>query len=207
MSFVYYNQSPIIKNSLIHSNETLKTILETFPGDVFCCGGYPRDLISKHKTPKDIDLFFRNVETLTKVYHFLRGEKFKESHTVDYIRESKNFYFRIGDVVFNLIGLAYYDSIEECLDSFNFTINMVGFNHEKLVSYSTFSQHLSEKKLVVHSLGPIPWFLYSMQKYNEYGYKMSYYEAKKLAMRMKLGSYDETHPLCDYINMEAVNAA
>lgn len=133
----------------------------------FVCGGYIRQLIcgSPHNT--DIDLFFRSQQDLESQEKFLLDFGFRYSWGNDTVK----CYKRDSEIV-QLIFIAFFPTIEQHLQEFDFTICQFGYDcsTQEIVIASSAVVDTLRKKLVVNKITYPVASMRRMLKYNGYGF-------------------------------------
>lgn len=138
---------------------------------IFIAGGFVRRILLKEKLETDIDLFFKTKEEFDTVYsYFEKNEKCNKIRKTDtnitYIVEINNSKYKI-----QLININYFNSIEEVLDSFDFTICMVGLdNKNDLYAGIRSLWDISRKRLVVNHITYAISSIRRLYKYGNQGY-------------------------------------
>ena len=156
--------------------EMLEKFLEGHNG--FIAGGCFKDLLSEEKkSPKDIDIWFRNEKDFQKAEKYF--EKQYENDDVwsafysnDNVRAFWNFK---DDIVVELVKKSF-GTPKEILDQFDFTLTKFAFFKDEegySTYYSTdFFDSLEEKRMTIDDkcLYPVKTFE-RMLKYSRYGYR------------------------------------
>ena len=156
--------------------EMLEKFLEGHNG--FIAGGCFKDLLSEEKkSPKDIDIWFRNEKD------FQEAEKYFEKHYEDddvwsafYSNDNVRAFWNMkDDIVVELVKKAF-GTPREILDQFDFTLTKFAFYKDEegySTYYSTdFFDALEEKRMTIDDkcLYPVKTFE-RMLKYSRYGYR------------------------------------
>lgn len=136
------------------------------------CGGAIRRTINKENLDSDFDFFFNSeLQAIEFVINI------KVSPLIKVISEKENEFnvslqLEILDkkIEVQVIKMSYYKSIEDCLDSFDFTICQFGYDGENLVCGDTALYDLGRKRLMLNKLTyPVASFR-RVLKYTKQGY-------------------------------------
>lgn len=161
-----------IKLRNIHQ-EKMKHILNftgLIPKGVYLAGGCMRSLLDPFLTPVDYDFFFNSPEAKESfesllvslryqvVWHCPRGEL----TTLKYKHEKVQ-----------LITPRYYNSLEDVVDSFDFTACSAGTDGNILYAHDKWAKHCLKKQLHMAGLEYPIATLRRMEKYKSYGFKVS----------------------------------
>ncbi len=140
------------------------------PDGPWLCGGALRRLITKEKMDSDFDYFFKDEAQL---------EAFKKHIQETYgIIDEKNsdlnvslkIKFNNKEVPVQLIKIGYYKNVEECLQSFDFTICQCGTDGKHLVVGDYTLWDLGRKRLALNELTYGASTVKRMIKYTKQGY-------------------------------------
>jgi hypothetical protein len=156
------------------SNTKLKVVLATLPAfnkEVWLAGGAVRRTLINQKLESDIDLFFKSKEAFDNYLQQLKdkfevAKEVKNDHNVQLV-------VRFTDKeewTIQLITVAYYDSLEKVLDSFDFTICQFGTDGENLVCGDHALWDLARMRLAVHHLVFPAASIRRMIKYTNQGF-------------------------------------
>ena len=143
--------SPDLECDLFKALALLPAACFPVPSGPWLAGGAVRRTISKGDLDSDFDFFFRDeaqkesfVSALKGVGGYMMGTN---SHaqtiavTIDGTR-----------LIVQAITMAYYESLEACLDSFDFTITQCGYDGTDLVVGEHTLWDLARKRLALHKL-------------------------------------------------------
>lgn len=146
------------------------------------CGGALRRTLIGQKLDADIDYFFKNKEQLDTFCSEMEYMNFVESNRTD---NCITFIGRpvIGEDTFNdreieskeqikvqAIIIGYYDSIEDVIDSFDFTITQFGYDGKDLVCGEFSLWDLARRRLAIHKLTYGVSTLRRLIKYSRQGF-------------------------------------
>jgi hypothetical protein len=115
------------------------------------CGGAVRNVVTGTKHDSDWDLFFKSYDQLKKWLHIQRDKiifKYETDNqaTYEYKHAEKTH-------IVQIIKVRFYNNIEEVLDSFDYTICMLGVNGTNTLYCGDYTLwDLSRKRLVLHKL-------------------------------------------------------
>jgi hypothetical protein len=141
----------------------IDTIKPTEDGP-WLCGGALRSIASGEKI-RDFDVFFKSLDQMHDYQSRLISIGFVKS------RQSDNaaVFTRDGFVV-NTVSVAFYNSIDDVISSFDFTISMFGTDGKHLYcgDYALFDT--GRKKLALNKLTYPTATLRRLLKYSSYGY-------------------------------------
>lgn len=129
------------------------------------CGGAVRRLVQDGENVSDWDYFFASPDQAAQFEGWMlqhSGQKVKTTST--------NTTWQIGNRTVQAISVSYYASIEEVLDSFDFTICQFGWDGEVLTvgPYALFD--LGRKRLALHKLTYGVSTLRRLMKYSKQGF-------------------------------------
>ncbi len=146
----------------------IKKILKVLPSNCFIAGGAAKDVYTNNtENINDIDIYSPSEEDAVKAYEALKtikGEAIKQSNMAVSVRIKEDL------PIASLIKICYFDNMEHCLDSFDFTICQFALGtEESICNPMGLIDHLN-KKLNVHVLQPQTDCLYRLVKYVKKGY-------------------------------------
>jgi hypothetical protein len=153
-------------------NEMLTRLLAALPGGAYVVGGFAMHLFNGSKDAKDIDIAFTSEQAFKDTANlFLQTpEKVGEEdllwpfrgYTLDQDLDlfiGDNTKARFLSFTHNedrpkvqLLKLAWYDSPEHIIDSFDFTITQFAMNKERIITNFLSVIDLSRKRLVLHRM-------------------------------------------------------
>lgn len=119
--------------------------------NIWLAGGAIRRTLIGDSLDSDFDFFFRNEEYLES---FERELKLVGGVDESSNEHNKTYSIFIGEkkIIIQAITIKYYDSIEDVLDSFDFTITQFGYDGETLFCGEYSLWDLARKKLAIHRL-------------------------------------------------------
>lgn len=145
----------------------LLRLLATIPSDSFIAGGAGLALFTGDLSlVNDYDVYCSNEQSSFDLYQKLLNHGFVlEKQTAFAVN------MRLGDFPpVSIIRVTYFDNMEHCLDSFDFTVCQFGFGPEIACCNPLGIISHYNKKLVVHNLYPENDCLYRLVKYTKKGY-------------------------------------
>lgn len=164
----------------------LKEIAKNLPTDCWIAGGCLRSFLVGEK-PKDIDIFSNNPE---KVISYLsENDKFKKAFGNDFFQN-----FKYNNLTYQVIKKYTYETPQDTIDSFDFTIISAAFYKDELVLHDRFYLDNAQKRLVVNKL---PFPLSSMKrslKYVSRGYAMCPVNLSKILRAINELNIDWNNP-------------
>lgn len=134
--------------------------------DIWIAGGFVRDLLSKQDSTTDVDVYFHSQNKLNATIKQLKSHK-------DLIRyhEGKNSdRCWINGIEFNIIKYRTYKSLEEVLDSFDYTICQFGWNGSNIYYTKEALRDLAGNRLILHKCTFATSSVRRMIKYAEKGF-------------------------------------
>lgn len=124
-------------------------------------GGAIRRLICGHKLDSDFDFFFKSKEKFEEFYNKIKENKdinvlkeFKNQHNITlsvsilFDSESNNW----KTYKLQLININYYNTLEDVLNSFDYTLCMFGLEGTNLVCGDSALWDLGRKKIVINKI-------------------------------------------------------
>jgi tRNA nucleotidyltransferase/poly(A) polymerase len=134
------------------------------PIECWVAGGAVRDYFTVGHITSDVDVFFKNKTDFDAAFSKL-SEIQKPSYSDDRIA---NFYIQKRKI--QLIQSHFFDSPEESIKSFDFTVCCAAVDRNQVYTHETFFIDLSRRRLVINAL-PYPLStLERLQKYIKRGY-------------------------------------
>lgn len=163
-----------VRNNLVKNLEDLKLALEELPpvskeGPWIAGGSIRRLVLNTDPIKADIDFFFKNENQCTVFIEDLKNKGFlKKSET----KHAISFEKQVNDkkIIIQAVKINYYESLEDCLESFDFTICQCGFDGENLIFGSFFLWDLGRKKLAVNKITFASASVRRMIKYADQGF-------------------------------------
>lgn len=167
---------PEDSGQLILFNRVLK-LVPSLPKHGWLAGGAIRRLISGQKLDSDFDFFFKTQKDLNSFKLDLLGN---ENIRINQINESEhNTSYKIEislmpsiyvKTTFQLISINYYNSLEDVLGSFDYTLCQFGIDKGKLICGDTSLWDLGRKRLAVNRITYPVASLRRLLKYTNQGY-------------------------------------
>lgn len=121
------------------------------PGGPWVAGGAVRRTLQKTDLSSDIDFFFKDETQLAAFDESIIDLGAIMSSDNDHART-----YRLtvagDDLVVQAITMSYYETLEACLDSFDFTITQCGYDGTDLVVGEFTLWDLARKRLALHKL-------------------------------------------------------
>lgn len=140
-----------------------------YTGDVYCwvAGGALRGFFEDGYVKSDIDLWFRNEDDLVGATKSIQkntdAEKVYESDRVLRLTSSKT--------KFDLVK-RYYNSMEECISQFDFTVCCCAVDHEDVKHHEDYFIDMATKRLIINNIIMPLSTLRRVQKYTRRGYRI-----------------------------------
>ena len=203
---------PLAESQLFMACDSFK--LNPTKDGPWICGGAVRKTIQNVELDSDIDVFFKSKDQYHILYDKLMAlgsavrverqthKESKNSVTNIFIKTNTPFYdwIRIGDikskeVKVQLIEFGFFNTIEDVLDSFDFTIAQFGYDGTDFISGPYSLHDLGRKRLAVHKVTYPVSNLRRLIKYTNQGF----YACNGCLGQLALG----VHALDD-INLETV---
>lgn len=137
---------------------------------VYVAGGAMRNLIDDTKNDKDYDFFFASktdLDTWEANIQKIGKKVFETTHcnTYSVIVDNK-------DVKIQAIKHIFYSSLEDLINSFDYTICMFGYDGTNLMCGDYSLWDLSTKSLIVNKITYPVASIRRLIKYSKYGYKV-----------------------------------
>lgn len=130
--------------------EILPALPPPGPNGPWIAGGAIRRTLACQKLDSDVDYFFRDADqreafntAITKTGRVAR----RNAHAITYSVAHKD-----SAVIVQAISIGYYATIEDVLDSFDFTITQFGYDGADLVCGEFALWDLARKRLALHKL-------------------------------------------------------
>lgn len=124
----------------------LHKILERF-GYHWIAGGAVRAFLENRPITTDVDFFFNNPQEY---------EEFVSTHAIDPVKQRHVVTWKdtIDGVEYKIqaIKIGYYESMEECLDSFDYSICQFGIDRDVIVAGEFSLWDLARKRLVLNKI-------------------------------------------------------
>jgi hypothetical protein len=172
-----------------HNVNTLDSFfISVFTYGGFIAGGYARFALSEKPfaEPKDIDVFCEGKDDFANLHEWLSGlghivfdspfaASFKITKGFPYINKKVQLIRPREEGNVKTFGTP-----EEVIDNFDFTINMVAFDHEGFCMAKDFQNHNKRNKLVFNNIHCAVGILTRVRKYLRKGYKITISELLKI---------------------------
>jgi len=136
---------------------------------IWLCGGAMRSLIT-YEDPNDFDMFFRDVEHAAAAQRILESKKFKNVFECPLGLLTT---FKKDDIKIQLIKKRYYASINDVIDTFDFTATCAGTDGDIVVMSKDFIRDVRNKVLRLNKLTYPVASINRLIKYKSYGYYVS----------------------------------
>jgi hypothetical protein len=164
----------------------LDGIIKELPDNCWIAGGCMRSFLCGEK-PKDIDVFTADPDS---VIAFLeKKDGFKKSFGNDFFQN-----FKFKDLTYQVIKKYKYNTPQETIDSFDFTLISAAYGKDGLVLHERFYIDNAQKRLVINAL-PLP--LSTMKRALKYalrGYMLCPVSLSKLVRAINELSVDWENP-------------
>lgn len=150
----------------------IKEINELLPEGALIAGGCFESII-RGFSPKDIDIFFKNKESLKESVANLTNQGFKLIEDPKHLDDEEKRFVTIkkeGYPDLQLIKIRYYGSLKELLDTFDFTAAQIGFDKQELLMNEASLIDILRKRLVINKITYPSSTLRRMIKYSKKGY-------------------------------------
>lgn len=151
MTFIRMNFQEMCDRSGCKTDELLR-ILGQIRGDAWCAGGAIRRTLINQPLTSDFDFFFRSAEHMADWESWLPG-------SLRLVRETEHHKHWRGTIEgselpidIQAIKFKFYDSAEDVIDSFDFTITMFCLDGDTLVTTPLALWDLGRKRLAVHRI-------------------------------------------------------
>ena len=137
---------------------------------VWLAGGAVRRTISGASLDSDYDFFFRDADTLEK-WSSLLPSNFAPVRETEHHKQWRGTIDGVdGPIDVQAIRFKYYASVEEVIDSFDYTICMVAVSGDDLVTTPEALWDLGRKRLAIHRVTYPVSTMRRMLKYTGQGY-------------------------------------
>ncbi len=164
--------------------DLLTTLLFHLPSlkDVgWLAGGALRRLITKQKLDSDFDFFFKSPDSFEGFYKGIKScknikvqKEFRNEHNitliVNVVGSEDGELEIIEGLKLQLINIQYYNTIEEVLESFDYTLCQVALDDGNLVLGDTTLWDLGNKRIVINKITYPVASLRRLLKYTNQGY-------------------------------------
>lgn len=144
---------------------TITDKFSPFPDGPWLAGGAIRNLITQQPHATDFDYFFKDQEQLSHWRAYV-----EKMGAVKVFETENSISYTYQNVTLQAVKIQFYASLEEVIDSFDFTICQFGYDGSQFVigNYSLFDTF--RKRLVLHKLTyPVPT-IRRLIKYTKQGY-------------------------------------
>jgi hypothetical protein len=152
------------------NTDELFRVLDAVRNEAWCAGGAIRRTLIRAPLDSDFDFFFRSAD------HLAEWEK-KLPSSVSFVRETehhKQYRGTIGDsavpVEIQAIRFRYYESAEQVIDSFDYTITQFALDGDKLITTPEALWDLGRKRLAIHKVTYPVATMRRMLKYSRQGF-------------------------------------
>lgn len=170
-------------------------------GGFYVAGGAITSIVT-NKEINDIDIYFKNKESLLAFVDHLSD--MSKTYCTFISSKSLNYKVQVEDEEydFQLIHYDFYDNLQQIFDSFDYTINMAGWDSKtgKVESHEDFLLHNSQRYLKYNPKTKFPLIsALRVQKYKGRGYYISKSEYLKIMfsiMQLKIGTWQEFKDQC-----------
>lgn len=188
-TFARLNLAKFTKPRGIYNKELL-SLTKHLPRGSYIAGSFAASLLSHTHKPTDIDVFFSSGETFLDAFDMLNNPPDEDTawalkgykpdvNKEDLLARSKeirvvNFKHEDSDrLPIQLIKMVWYDSAEEVIDSFDFTVTQFCVDGEDLVFNPASMADLLNENLIIHRHQFPMESLYRLVKYAKKGYCIS----------------------------------
>lgn len=169
--FLRMNFADLCARSDLETKELDRVLKALNPWEFgWCAGGAVRRTLAGHKMDSDFDLFFKSADDLAK------WEAQKPS-TLELVRETEHHKHWRGPVDgsalpvdVQAIRFKYYQSAEDVIDSFDYTITMFALDGGLLVTTPEALWDLGRRKLAIHKVTYPVATMRRMLKYTSQGF-------------------------------------
>jgi hypothetical protein len=120
-------------------------------GDFWIAGGAVRAFMLNRPITTDVDFFFKTQEAFGAFVERFGGDEGKRLAATEH---HTTFKATVGETAYKVqaIKIGFYDTIEDCLDSFDFTICQLAAHGGKLYAGQYTMWDLGRKRLALHKL-------------------------------------------------------
>jgi hypothetical protein len=146
-----------------------KDVISLISGRVWLCGGALRSLLDGMK-PNDYDLFFKDAEAAVETELKLDAMGYQKIFVCP-LGELTTFSKR--NVKIQVIKKTYYQSIEHCIDTFDFNAACAGIDTETFYFVKKFISDNRKKAISIHRLTYPTATISRLHKYKNYGFYVS----------------------------------
>lgn len=153
-----------------HSTSGLQRVLDAVRGDAWCAGGAVRRTIAGLSLDSDFDFFFRDADHMAKWEGQLPS-------SLQLLRETAHHKHWRGPITgsdapvdVQAIKFRFYNSAEDVIDSFDYTITMFALDGSQLVTTPEALWDLGRKRLAVHKVTYPVATMRRMLKYGKQGF-------------------------------------
>lgn len=169
MSFLRLNFAEFCERSDISAGE-LHRVIDPIRGTAWVAGGAIRRTLIRAPLDSDFDFFFRSAEHLAEWEAALPSSLILHNET----EHHKHWRGTIGEsslpVDIQAIRFRYYNSAEEVIDSFDYTITQFALDGETLVTTPESLWDLGRRKLALHKVTYPVATMRRMLKYTNQGF-------------------------------------
>lgn len=205
-----------VENRVIsHIPEDIKSLIHSNPG-TFIAGGYLRDLVGNlifpetyvKKTPSDdIDIFFTNREatdrmcvSIDKAIKEGKAKLIPNNHYKDGYDSENNlkvvlkyrFLSRENEYKLNLCSFPkFFPRPQDIGRNFNYVINCICYDGNEIWVHEYFMYDIQKGILNLINLCDPITHIVKMQKYINYGFRVTQETAMRMVFKIKMGDYGE----------------
>lgn len=146
-------------------NKAVKKLPKLGKNGPWLCGGAVRRFISGVELDSDYDLFFASEEQMEKTIQHIKDKKGKKISENDF-----NTTYLFKGLKVQLIHISYYNSIDDVLDSFDFSLCKFGYDGKSITVGDWTLWDVARKKLVPENITYATSTLRRIIKYTRQGF-------------------------------------
>lgn len=141
--------------------------LSSRKNDTWICGGALRSIFLGEK-PRDYDVFFKNEDA----YYAIKSYLLYSNH-IQIDEKTNSSIIHFNDFTIELIHSKYWDTLEDCLSSFDITLCMAGTDGIEYVKHYSFESDNENKRIVIYNSTYPNSTLFRIAKYANKGYTIT----------------------------------